>query len=88
MWAHSGEHPAPKVAKGDHAVRIPGYRQVAVQPRMAEDPQGMTLTETSSFGVESFEECHETSKITSNGDPENEPPGRNQHRSLLEQRRL
>lgn len=55
---------------------------------IADDPQRITLNETSSLEVESFEECHETSKIANNGDPENEPPGINQHRSLLEQQHL
>lgn len=76
MLARSSERPVLMVAEAGHVGKIPGYLQVAVQPRMVEGHPGLTLTETSSFEVETFEACRETSKIAGNSDPENEPQGR------------
>ncbi|KAJ5905298.1 uncharacterized protein N7473_002214 [Penicillium subrubescens] len=84
MLARSRERLVLMVAEAGLVGKIPGYLQAGVKPRIAEGHPGLTLTGTSSFEVESFEECRETSKIAGNSDPENEPRGRIQHRCLQE----
>jgi hypothetical protein len=76
------------VAEAGLVGKIPGYLQVGVMPRMAEGHPGLTLTETSSFEVESFEECRETSKIAGISDPENEPRGQIRRQYLRERLNL